>query len=116
MLFLATAIGNIYKNIKNVGVFIIFIFYIFSSVGFIYYYVYSNNLFNQYRGTSGYNFMGIEVKKEWPSLKLISQFLSENFDTQTENQEKTTPPRIFSYDQGDLFRAISQASLYDGLF
>lgn len=61
--------------------------------------------------------MGAESQKDWSSVALTSEFLSEKFDTQTEKDaSRVQPPRVFSVFQGDLLRVTSHASLFDALF
>ncbi len=116
MLFLATTIGNMYQHTRREAVRILICCALIASATFIYYFVDSNNIFQIYKGTSGHNFIGAESREEWKSVQLTSEFLSNNFDTQTENKTTSNPPRVFSYFKGDLFRVTSRASLYDSLF
>lgn len=117
LLFLATTVGQMYQTAQRTSVRAILCCLIGVSTVFIYYFVSSNNLFTTYQGTSGYNFMGAELKGEWPSVVLTSKFLSDKFDTQTEkNDAQPKPSRVFSVWEGDLLRATSNASLFDGLF
>ncbi len=116
MFFLAASIGKMYQETRRGSVRIFTCFIVIASVAFLCYFVNSNNTFQRYRGTSGHNFIGAESRNDWKSVKLTSEFLSKNFDTQTENQKKSHPPRVFSHFRGDIFRAISRASMYDSLF
>ena len=117
LLFLATTMGQMYQTAQKISVRATLCGLIGVSTIFIYYFVSSNNLFTTYQGTSGYNFMGAELKGEWSSVVLTSKFLSDKFDTQTEkNDGQPKPSRVFSVWEGDLLRVTSHASLFDGLF
>ncbi len=116
MFFLATTAGKIYENTRREVVRVLVCCLVIASAAFIFYFVESNNIFQRYRGTSGHNFIGAESRGEWKSVQLTSEFLSKNFDTQTENKNTSHPPRVFSYFKGDLFRVTSRASIYDSLF
>lgn len=116
ILFLATTMGEIYRKyhwkIMRIG----FVCLVITSALFIYSFVDSRGIFQRFRWTSGHNFIGAESRGEWESIKWAAKFISHNPDTQSDNTSISTPPRIFTYFKGDLFRVLSNASMYDSLF
>ena len=117
MFFIAATIGEWYQNTHREKIRILLYCIVVVTLIGIYYFVQSNGLFQKYRGTSWYNFIGAESRSEWKSIALTSEFLSKNFDTQTEKDRKYSyPPRVFSIFKGDLLRVTSRATLYDSLF
>lgn len=116
LLFVAATVGWWYKNAGAKIQILLYSIVILSFVS-IFGYVYKNNIFEKYQETSWFVFEWAEAHWEWTSIVLISRFLSENFDTQTENSKQGWyPPRVFSVNKWDIFRVTSYATLYDSLF
>lgn len=118
ILFIAATLGSWCRSTWKVPLKIFLYWIVIISWLWIYAYVQANNLFHKYQWTSWVVFSGMSTKNTmWNTTMMISDFLSKNYDTQTEKDRTTSyPPRVFSTSQWDILRITSRATIYDSIF